>query len=152
MPSDPLAAGATYGSRQSGSFPAAAHRSGSHAAAIPAEDTLPMTTALSADEGLPVSEQLPEAQAEVAPNEPLNAAEVIRRRLGQTGEHGGLGELCEKRLIDSDGTPRNHFSRDSYERQPPFTLGLHMDNGYQMHVLYCWGVADFLFRENAEIF
>ena len=86
MPSDPLAAGANYGSRQTGSFVAAAHRSGSHTAAIPAAETLPMTTALSADEGLPVAEQHPEAQPEVAPSEPLTAADVIRRRLGQTAQ------------------------------------------------------------------
>ncbi|NQW62966.1 MAG: hypothetical protein HQ461_09060 [Deltaproteobacteria bacterium] len=107
MPSDPLAAGATYGSRQSGSFPAAAHRSGSHAAAIPAEDTLPMTTALSADEGLPVSEQLPEAQPEVAPSEPLNAADVIRRRLGQTAQLSATASVTGREATsESAGSQR----------------------------------------------
>jgi hypothetical protein len=73
MPSDPLSAGAAYGSRQTGSFVAAAHRSGSHAPAADAPETLPMTVSLAT----PGEE--PEA-------EPLNAAERIRRRLGQTGQ------------------------------------------------------------------
>jgi len=73
MPSDPLSAGATYGSRQTGSFVAAAHRSGSHAVAADAPETLPMTVALA------TPREEPEPQ-------PLNAAERIRRRLGQTGQ------------------------------------------------------------------
>ena len=91
MPSDPLSAGATYGSRQSGSFVAAAHRSGSNAVAADAPETLPMTAALSGDELFPAFPALEEPQqkldsTEVATDVPLNAAERIRRRLGQTGQ------------------------------------------------------------------
>ena len=90
MPSDPLAAGANYGIRQTGSF-VAAQRSGSHVAVIPAAETLPMTAALSGDELFPAFPALEEPQpkldsTEVATDVPLNAAERIRRRLGQTGQ------------------------------------------------------------------
>jgi hypothetical protein len=90
MPSDPLAAGANYGSRQTGSF-VAAQRSGSHIAVIPAAQTLPLTAALSGDELFPAFPALEEPQqkldsTEVATDVPLNAAERIRRRLGQTGQ------------------------------------------------------------------
>jgi hypothetical protein len=91
MPSDPLSGGATYGSRQTGSFAAAAQRSGSHVAAIPAAETHPMTAALSSDELFPVFPAIEEPQpkidsTEVASGEPLTAADRIRRRLGQTGQ------------------------------------------------------------------
>ena len=91
MPSDPLAAGATYGGRQSGAFAAAAQRSGSHIAVIPAAETLPMTAALSSDELFPVFPAIEEPQpkidsTEVATDVPLTAAERIRRRLGETGQ------------------------------------------------------------------
>lgn len=76
MPSDPLSAGATYGSRQTGSFAAAAQRSGSHAAAADAPETLPVTVTLATHE----------EELEAAQDEPLSAADRIRRRLGQTGQ------------------------------------------------------------------
>jgi hypothetical protein len=86
MPSDPLSGDATYGSRQTGAFAAAAQRSGSHAAVSPAAETLPMTSALSEEDGFPASQAPAEAQPGGAMGEPLNAADRIRRRLGQTGQ------------------------------------------------------------------
>jgi hypothetical protein len=86
MPSDPLSGGATYGSRQTGSFAAAAQRSGSHIAVIPEAATLPMTNALSEDDGFPGPREPAEAPPGDATGESLNAADLIRRRLGQTGQ------------------------------------------------------------------
>jgi hypothetical protein len=86
MPSDPLAGDASFGSRQTGAFAAAAQRSGSHIAVIPAAATLPMTSALSEADDFPASQEPAEAQPSGATGESLNAADRIRRRLGQTGQ------------------------------------------------------------------